>query len=98
MTESKQVNRIQQTKNVFQHEGTSERTDVLYANKWIHDVKRIWTFASQEKYPFLIEMAGNPGSRGGFDRSILSSAKSKSSSRFNDTFALTTFKTKKELG
>jgi hypothetical protein len=58
--------------------------------------KKLWTFtfASQEKCPFLIEMAGNPGSRGGFGRSILSSAKSNSSRRFNDTFALTTFKTK----
>ena len=50
----------------------------------------IKTFASQEKFPFLIEMAGSPGSWGGFGRRILSSAKSSSSKRFKDTFALTT--------
>jgi len=67
--------------------------DEIYKHQ---NVKRTSTFASQEKYPFLIEIAGKIGSRGGFGRSILSSAKSKSSSRFKDTFALTTFNTKKE--
>lgn len=50
------------------------------------------TFASHEKFPFFTEMAGNPGSRDGLGIRILSSAKSKSSRRFKDTFALTTFK------
>jgi hypothetical protein len=45
----------------------------------------------------LIEIAGSPGSRGGFGRRILSSAKSSSSSRFKDTFALTTCQTKAAL-
>jgi hypothetical protein len=55
------------------------------------------TLESQEKYPFLIEIAGSPGSRGGFGRRILSSAKSSSSRRFKDTFALTTCQTKSAL-
>lgn len=50
------------------------------------------TFASQEKYPFSIEIAGSPGSMGGFGNRILSSARSRSSRRFNETFALTTKK------
>jgi hypothetical protein len=49
------------------------------------------TLESQEKYPFLIEIAGSPGSRGGFGRRILSSAKSSSSRR------LTTCQTKSAL-
>jgi hypothetical protein len=47
------------------------------------------TFESQEKNPFLIEMAGSPGSRGGFGKRTRSSAKSNSSRRFTDTLALT---------
>ena len=55
------------------------------------------TFASHEKLPFLTEMAGNPGSRGGFGRRTLSSAESSSSRRFEDTFALTTCQSKAAL-
>ena len=42
-------------------------------------------------------MAGSPGSRGGFGRRILSSAKNSSSSRFKDTFAFTACQTKETL-
>ena len=57
----------------------------------------IMTFASHEKLPFLTEMAGNPGSRGGFGRRTLSSAESSSSRRFKDTFAFTTCQSKAAL-
>lgn len=50
------------------------------------------TFESHEKNPFLIEIAGSPGSRGGFGRRSLSSANSRSSRRFKDTLAFTTWK------
>ena len=53
-------------------------------------VKRECTFESQEKYPFLIEMAGSFGFNGGFGSKTFSSARSSSSSRFSDTLAFTT--------
>ena len=52
------------------------------------------TLESHEKYPSLIEMAGSPGSPGGFDERILSSARNNSSSRISDTFTFTTFKSR----
>lgn len=55
------------------------------------------TFDSQENEPFLIETAGSPGSRGGFGKRILSSAKRSSSSRFKDTFAFTAYQRKTKL-
>jgi hypothetical protein len=51
------------------------------------------TFKSHEKFPFSIEIAGIPGSRGGFGAKILSSARNSSSRRCNDVFAFTTCKT-----
>lgn len=48
------------------------------------------TFLSQEKVPFLIDIAGRPDCRGGFSCSFLSSARKRSSSLFRDTLALTT--------
>ena len=49
---------------------------------------------SQEKVPFLIDIAGMPDCMGGFGCNILSSAKNRSSSLFKDTLALTTCRPK----
>lgn len=49
-------------------------------------------FGSHEKLPFFIEIAGSPGSRGGLGNRVLSSAKSSSSKRCKDTYALTAYK------
>ena len=50
------------------------------------------TFESQEKHPFLIEIAGCPGSIGGFGKRTLSSVDNTSSKRFKDTLAFTIYK------
>ena len=47
------------------------------------------TCVSHEKYPFWMDMAGIPGTRGGLGFKILSSAKNSSCKRCNDTFAFT---------
>ena len=52
------------------------------------------TFESHEKYPSLIEIAGSPGSRGGFGCRTLSLANNSSSKRCNDTLAFTTCQTR----
>lgn len=52
---------------------------------------QVFTFESQEKFPFFIETAGSSGSSGELGIKILSSAKSSSSRRCNDTFAFTTW-------
>jgi len=48
------------------------------------------TLGSHEKYPFFMEMAGRPGTRGGFCCKFRSSAENSSSKRCNDTFAFAT--------
>jgi hypothetical protein len=58
-------------------------------SKLISDNVGLDVFESHEKYPFLMEMAGAPGWRGGFCARILSSLKSSSSMRCSETFALT---------
>lgn len=63
----------------------------ISTNKKIENARYIsLTLESQEKFPSLIDIAGFPGSRGGFETKILSSARNSSSRRCIDTFAVTT--------
>ena len=55
------------------------------------------TFASHEKYPFFIEMAGSPGTRGRFGFKFRSSAKNSSSRRCNETFAFAICQNRRSL-
>lgn len=72
------------------HKGTHLHTSIhTYVHNFKGDKVEMETFESQEKYPFLIEMAGSLGSTGGLGRRILSSCKNSSSRRFNETFAFT---------
>lgn len=48
------------------------------------------TFGSHEKCPFFIDMAGSPGTIGGFCFKSRSSAEKSSSKRCNETFAFAT--------
>jgi len=52
------------------------------------------TFESHEKCPSLIEIAGCPGSIGGFGTTTVSSVKISSSKRCRETFAATTWDSK----